>query len=258
MQEQMVRNYNRGRFFRRTLQAGPDYSASLGLSMIKAFLGLSFLNMARAINAPNPFTFIQNNTFFSLFTNPLVNADDHYTGWSAYESLVDAVAAGGAGPITQTPGNYYSKTSAWYVAACDLNIMLDTNGTAADSQPFLERFSAIVGNDTVLNAVRSKSEDECRHASTAEAIMYTILIIIAVLVLVAFIRTMCIGICKSCERRDYDSIGDAPALWNPPLAAVAYNKLTPQLASPPAVGTPGNSNDVDVDPEAPAPGATNR
>lgn len=221
MQELRVdTEYNGGRFFRGNVRNSSDHSSSLGFSMIASFLALSFLNMARAINAPNPFTFIQNNTLFSLFTDPEVNAKDHYIGWPAYESLVNAVVSGETGPITQATGTYYAKLQAWYVEACDLNIMLDTNGTLADAQPFLDRFNQTVVNNTILAAARSKSPDECAHLSKAEVAITTIAIIIGASLTLLAIRAFCMWLCS--DRRNYVPIGEPPSVAAEPAKQQAY------------------------------------
>lgn len=245
MQEQQVNTgYDRGSFFGRAPRARS--SDSSGLSIIQFFWGLSLMSVARALNIPNPFTFIQNNTLFSLFTNPIVTANDHYLGWPAYASLVNAVVNGEAGPIKQMSGNHYLPTLEWFVAACDLDIKLDTNGTETGSAPFLEMFNKLVANDTALFDARSRSHEECHHTTTTEMVLSTIFSLLMIFLLALAVRCACLAVCRARDRVHYEVILDAR-----PSPAATASSLKPYLAQPAAEGSTSEKNDdVDSDEEA--------
>lgn len=204
MQEQFVgRNHYSGSFFS-LLEEAPRYSFALGLNLVQWFVLFALFDPIRGLNAPNPFTFIQNCTLFSLRTIPQVSASDDYKGWPAYQSLVDGIVSENLGSITQSPGSYYFPVDAWSAKACDLEIMLEANNT--DNSAFMFDFTNMVFNDTKFVEATSLPSEECKHLSQSDLIIFTALWILGLVIVLTIVKATCDEICKCCRRNGYENL----------------------------------------------------
>lgn len=202
------RNHYSGSFFR-LLQVAPRYSFSLGLNLIRWFSIFASFDLVRGLDAPNPFTFIQNCTLYSLRTIPHTSASDNYLGWAAYQSIVDEVTKGTLGPITQNPGSYYFPVDSWSAKACDLDIVLETNSTDPEDL-FMFDFKNMVANDTEFTAAASMTADQCQHLSQSDIILYTSLCVLGLVIVLFIFKATCDEIFKCNRRNGYDSLNDRP------------------------------------------------